>query len=161
VEGRLKDLAATQAALKVGCQFCIDFGSALLQKSGASEKQLRELSSYSSSDAFSREEKLVLGYAEALTETPVVVSDELFDELRRHFDEAQLVELTAAITFENYRARFNHAFGIGDQGFSGGACQVLLQSSSGSDTVVTSRKDAAFGVSEELLHHAEGANREG
>ena len=52
------------------------------------------------------------------------------------------------------------ASGIGDQGFSGGACQVLLQSSSGSDTVITSRKDA-FGASERLLHHAEGANREG
>ncbi len=33
----------------------------------------------------------------------------------------QLVELTAAIAWENYRARFDHAFGIEAQGFSAGA----------------------------------------
>ncbi len=56
-----------------------------------------------------------------MTLTPVEVPDELFAELRHHFDEAQLVELTAAIAWENYRARFNHAFGIEAQGFSKGA----------------------------------------
>ena len=56
-----------------------------------------------------------------MTKTPVEVPDELFAELRRHFDEAQLVELTAAVAWENYRARFNHAFGLEAQGFSQGA----------------------------------------
>ena len=160
VEERLKDLAATQAATMVGCQFCIDIGSALLQKAGVSDEQLRELPSYRDSDAFTREEKLVLEYARVLTDTPVVVPDELFSELRRHFDEAQLVELTASITFENYRARFNHAFGIGSQGLSGGACQVLLQSTPASDTVVTSRKGALEGGNA-ALHDAAGRNRVG
>jgi len=49
------------------------------------------------------------------------VPDELFTALRRHFSDAQLVELTAAIAWENYRARFDHAFGIEAQGFSEGA----------------------------------------
>jgi len=44
----------------------------------------------------------------------------MFAELRRHFDEAQLVELTAAIAWENYRARFDHALGIEAQGFARG-----------------------------------------
>ncbi|MGH9843133.1 MAG: carboxymuconolactone decarboxylase family protein [Blastocatellia bacterium] len=57
----------------------------------------------------------------AMTNTPVEVSDKLFAALRGHFSEAQLVELTAAIAWENYRARFNHAFGIEAQGFSEGA----------------------------------------
>ncbi len=56
-----------------------------------------------------------------MTQTPVEVSDELFAALRANFDEAQMVELTAAIAWENYRARFNHAFGIEAQGFSEGA----------------------------------------
>ena len=55
-----------------------------------------------------------------MTETPVHVFDETFDELRRHFGERQLVELTSAIAWENYRARFDHALGIESEGFSAG-----------------------------------------
>jgi len=53
------------------------------------------------------------------------VPEALFARLREHFAEAQLVELTAAIAWENYRARFDHAFGIEAQGFSEGAYCVL------------------------------------
>ena len=70
---------------------------------------------------FSPLEKLVLDYGVAMTHTQVEVPDELFAALRQHFDEPQLVELTAAIAWENYRARFNHAFGIEAQDFSKGA----------------------------------------
>jgi hypothetical protein len=55
-----------------------------------------------------------------MTQTPVVVSDELFANLRANFSEAQLVELTATIAWENYRARFDHAFGIESENFSAG-----------------------------------------
>ncbi|MFI5394700.1 MAG: carboxymuconolactone decarboxylase family protein [Candidatus Binatia bacterium] len=63
----------------------------------------------------------MLDYATAMTKTPVEVPDDLFVTLRQRFSEAQLVELTAAIAWENYRARFDHAFGIEAQGFSAGA----------------------------------------
>jgi len=63
----------------------------------------------------------VLRYTVAMTETPVEVSDELFNELRKHFSPQQMVELTSAIAWENYRARFDHAFGIEAEGFSEGA----------------------------------------
>jgi 4-carboxymuconolactone decarboxylase len=53
-----------------------------------------------------------------MTQTPVDIPDEVFEELRQHFNEPQMVELTAMIAWENYRARFNHAFGIEAQGFS-------------------------------------------
>jgi alkylhydroperoxidase family enzyme len=49
------------------------------------------------------------------------VSDELFAKLREHFDESQMVELTSAIAWENYRARFIQAFDIEAQGFAKGA----------------------------------------
>ena len=88
---------------------------------GVTDEQLAELPRFERSDAFSPLERLVLEYATAITMTPVEVPDATFDALRGHFDEAQLVELTAAIAWENYRARFDHAFGIGAQGFSEGA----------------------------------------
>ena len=125
VDERLKDLAVLKAATIVGCEFCIDIGSALGRAEGITEEQLRELPSFEQSKAFSPLEKLVLRYAASVTRTPPDVSDELFDALCEHFSEAQLVELTAAIALENYRARFNHAFEMGSQGFSEGSyCAV-------------------------------------
>ncbi len=56
-----------------------------------------------------------------MTSTPVEVPHTLFDELRKRLSEAQLVELTAAIAWENFRARFDHALEIGSQDFSEGA----------------------------------------
>ena len=121
VDDRLKELAALKAAGMVGCEFCLDIGSMVARGTGASERQLTELASFRDSDAFSADEKLVLEYAEAMTHTPAVIDDELFERMRGRFDERQLVELTAAIALENFRARFNHAFGMGAQGFSEGA----------------------------------------
>ena len=55
-----------------------------------------------------------------MTRTPVEVFDSLFARLRERFSEAQLVELTSAIAWENYRARFDHAFGIEGENFTEG-----------------------------------------
>lgn len=121
MEERPKMLAATKAATWVGCRFCIDIGTALGRKSGVTEEQLRDFHSYKESVAFSRVEKLVLEYAEAMTMTPVEISDELFASLREHFDDAEIVDLTMAIAIENLRARFNHALEIPVAGFSEGA----------------------------------------
>lgn len=80
---------------------------------------------FKESDTFSPLEKLVLEYASEMTKTPVEVSDALFAALRGQFDDAQLVELTAAIAWENYRARFDHALGFESQEFSEGAYCAL------------------------------------
>ena len=85
-----------------------------------SEQQLREFLFYRESDAFSPLERLVIDYAVGMTRTPVDVPEELFAQLREHFDDAQLVELTAVIATENFRGRFNWAFGIGSEGFADG-----------------------------------------
>ena len=79
------------------------------------------LADFETSPALRDVEKLVVRYAVAMTATPVEVPDDLFAQLTRHFNERQLVELTSAIAWENFRARFNHAFGIEAEGFSKGA----------------------------------------
>ena len=95
------------------------------RKQGVTEQQLLDLPDFESSPAFSEIEKLVLRYAVAMTQTPVEVSDELFAELQKNFSPQQMVELTSAIAWENYRARFDHAFGMEAEGFSAGAvCAV-------------------------------------
>ena len=121
VPERLKHLASMRAAMVAGCEWCLDFGSFLSKGHGVTEDEMRELPHYRDSDAFDETEKLVMDYATGMTRSPVDVSDELFAKLRERFDEAQLVELTDIIALENYRARFNWAFGLEGQGFSEGA----------------------------------------
>ena len=127
VDEHLKSLAMLKAAIMVGCEFCIDTGSALSRAESVTEEQFRELADYEyeRSEVFSPLEKLVLRYAVAMTRTPAVVPDELFDALREHFSEAQLVELTAAIVLKNHRARPYHALGIEAQGFSEGSFRLV------------------------------------
>lgn len=88
---------------------------------GITVEQIRNLNEYRTDFNFSALERLVLEYADGMTRTPVEVPDPLFARLREHFSPAQLVELTSAIAWENYRARFDHAFGIEAENFTEGA----------------------------------------
>jgi len=56
-----------------------------------------------------------------MTRTPANVPAELFERVRSLLGEPQLVELTAAIAQENFRARFNRPFDVQPSGFSEGA----------------------------------------
>jgi AhpD family alkylhydroperoxidase len=118
---KLKALAECKAAALAGCEWCLDFGSVVAREAGVTEQQLRALPGFRDSDAFDEDEKLVLEYAEGISRTPVDVPDELFERLRRRFDEPQIVELTYAAAIENLRARFNWALGIASQSYSEGA----------------------------------------
>jgi AhpD family alkylhydroperoxidase len=125
VPERLKALAELKTALVAGCEYCLDIGSMVATKSGVPEAQIRELANHSESPAFDELERAICDYADAMTRTPVAVTDEHIDRLREHLDDAQLVELTTMIALENYRARFNWALGFEPQGFAEGqACPV-------------------------------------
>jgi len=92
---------------------------------GVSEQQLHDLARYRESPAFSELEREVLDLAVAMAATPTEVPDAVVSRLRRRLDEAQLVELVAAIAWENYRARFNRVFGVEPVGFCAGAACAL------------------------------------
>ena len=61
-------------------------------------------------------EAALLRMADAMSDTPSNISDDLYAELRRHFSEEQLMELAANAALENYRARFNGVFDMGGDG---------------------------------------------
>ncbi len=92
---------------------------------GITTEQIANLSRYHTDFNFSELERLVLEYADAMTRTPVEVSEAMFAKLRERFTEAELVELTSGIAWENYRARFDHAFGIEAENFTEGAVCAL------------------------------------
>ena len=90
------------------------------RKKGITEQQLQDIGRFESSPNFNDVEKITLRLAADLTRTPANVSDELYAALRAHFSERQLVELSAVITWENARARFNRVYDIPAEGFSKG-----------------------------------------
>ncbi len=81
------------------------------------EAKLLAVANWRHSDLFSEAERVALEYAERITFTDQRVDDALFARLKAHYDEPQLVELTAAIAFENFRSKFNPSLGIEAQGF--------------------------------------------
>jgi alkylhydroperoxidase family enzyme len=126
VGNRHRALAELKAATSAGCPFCTDLGSQIARRWGITDGELLALSNYRQSDLFDEVDRLVLDYAEAMTYTPARVSDELFEGLRRNFNDTQLLELTHIIALENMRGRFNLALDIGSAGFSEGQVCALL-----------------------------------
>ena len=62
---------------------------------------------------FNAKEQLVIELADAMVTAPANISDDLYKRLRDQFAEEQLIELSAQIAFENFRARWNRVFDIG------------------------------------------------
>ena len=125
VPARLKELVVLKAATMMGCEYCMDIGSAIARRSGLSDEQLLALHRYRESGLFDELEMLALDYTVALTRTPVDAPDELFAALRERLGDAGIVELTQVIALENYRSRFNMALEIGSAGFTEGmVCAV-------------------------------------
>jgi alkylhydroperoxidase family enzyme len=108
----------------------MDIGSAVGRAMGITDDQLLALPNYVNNAAFDARDRLVLDLAVAMAQTPTEIAPELLSRLRQQFDEAQLVELAAAIAWEHYRARFNRVFGVPPAGFSEGAFCVLPEARS-------------------------------
>ena len=124
VDKHLVDLAVLKTALTVECPWCVDFGSMLSVGKGLDPAKVEQLPRWRTSDLYSDVERAALAYAEAMSTTPLQVTDAMVEELRRHLSERQVVELTAYIALENSRARNNAALGIESQRFSAGVCAV-------------------------------------
>jgi alkylhydroperoxidase family enzyme len=86
-------------------------------REGDGEEKMLAVTRWRDSALFSEAEGVALEYAERMTITGQTVDDGLFARLRRHYSEAQIVELTAAVAFENFRSKFNPPLGIEAQGF--------------------------------------------
>jgi len=114
----LKDLAVMAAAARIGCAWCLDFGYwEATMKHHVPAAKIRAVPAWRDSDEFTDLERLVLEYAEAMTDTPPGVTDEMVERLGRELSEAELVELTAIVAVENLRSRMNAALGLTAQGF--------------------------------------------
>lgn len=116
-------LAVMSAAVEVGCSWCVDFGYWQFHHNGVDPQKLNDVAAAATSTAYSPAERLVIDYAAAMSRTPVEVTDEMVEQLREHFTDPQVVELTALVALENQRSRMNAALGLSSQGFSD-TCEV-------------------------------------
>jgi alkylhydroperoxidase family enzyme len=82
---------------------------------GVSDEKILALDNYATSPLYEEKERVALEYADRMTITDQDVDDELFSRLRRFFEEDALVELTAAIAWENASSKFNRALRVPSQ----------------------------------------------
>lgn len=123
----VREIAVYRVAVQLGCSWCVDFGTMLQKHEGLDIERLKHIDEYATSPHFSRQERLAIAYADAVSATPVTVTDEQVAELEREFGRKGVLELTYQVALENMRSRLNTALGVTDQGFtSGEACRVPL-----------------------------------
>jgi AhpD family alkylhydroperoxidase len=123
----VRELAVYRAATRIGCAWCVDFGTMVQRNEGLDIERLKEIDRYETSERFSELERLAIAYADAMTDQPMRVTDEQVAELDRRLGHKGTVELTFMIALENHRSRLNHALGMTAQGFtSGDACRVPM-----------------------------------
>jgi alkylhydroperoxidase family enzyme len=114
----LKSFAHMSVASLVGCGFCLDLGYFEARNRGLDLAKAREVPRWRESEVFTPLERDVMEYAEAATQTPPTVTDELSDRLLEALGPAALVELATWVALVNFMTRSNVAMGIGSQGFS-------------------------------------------
>lgn len=81
----------------------------MARRYGYSEDQIKDLANFEQRADFTDKEKVALRLAERVTRDAHTVDDQLWTELRKHFDEGEVVELLSAIGLFNYFNRFNDA----------------------------------------------------
>ena len=129
LDPNLKSFAHMAVAAQVGCSWCLDFGYFHAHNEGLDEAKASQVPRWRESPVFTPLERDVMEYAEAMTETPPRVTDELSARLLEQLGAPAMVELTAWVGFANLTTRSNTAMGIEAQGYSN-ACKLPLASRS-------------------------------
>jgi AhpD family alkylhydroperoxidase len=121
----LKSYAQIASAGVIGCSWCLDFGYFMAHNDGLDLAKVREVPRWRESDVFTDLERDVLEYAEAMSTTPLTVTDWMVDKLLDQLGAPAVVELTQMVALENMRSRFNSAAGLQSQGYSD-VCELPL-----------------------------------
>jgi uncharacterized peroxidase-related enzyme len=109
VEAKYKELAYLRASMVNGCEYCTRAHVASSKNAGVTAEQIAALPFYSRSPLFDEKEKATILYADRVTRGATGVRDPQLQELRKFYDEGQIVELTLTICIANFTNRFNDA----------------------------------------------------
>jgi uncharacterized peroxidase-related enzyme len=112
VGAKYKELAYLRASMVNGCEYCTRAHMASSKGAGVTAEQVAALPFYSRSPLFDDKEKATILYADRVTRGPAGIRSSELQELRKFFDEGQIVELTLAVCMANFTNRFNDALEI-------------------------------------------------
>jgi AhpD family alkylhydroperoxidase len=111
LEPTLLDLVRLRASQINGCAFCIDMHWKDLRARGEEEQRLYMLNAWRESSLYSERERAALAWAEAVTLVACDhVPDALFEQVRQHFSDKELADLTLAVVAINGWNRFSISF---------------------------------------------------
>ncbi|MBV8778709.1 MAG: carboxymuconolactone decarboxylase family protein [Alphaproteobacteria bacterium] len=98
----LIELVKMRASQINGCAYCLDMHSKALRKGGETEQRIYLLSGWRESPLYSPRERAALAWTDALTRiAETQAPDDVYDEVRRHFDDKEIVDLTTLIGMIN------------------------------------------------------------
>lgn len=118
LDRNLAALAAMAAASHIGCGACLDLHYFMAHHKGLDEAKAREVPRWRESSSFDGLERQVMAYAEAMSQSPPAVTDDLSAALLEALGAPALVELTARVGMMNLSARTNVALGIRSEAFA-------------------------------------------
>ena len=111
LEPKLLNLVRMRASQINGCAYCIDMHSKDARAEGESEQRLFELDAWRETPFYSERERAALAWTEAITLIHQShAPDEVFEHVRQHFDDEELVALTLAIVAINGWNRLSIGF---------------------------------------------------
>ncbi|MBF6989458.1 carboxymuconolactone decarboxylase family protein [Cupriavidus sp. IK-TO18] len=117
IEPALRSLITVRVSQINWCEFCVDLNSATALERSVEAAKLSELADFDQSPRYSAREKAALRYAETVTITGRRVDAARMSELKAHFSDDAIIELTALIAFQNLSSKFNAALHVPAQGF--------------------------------------------
>jgi AhpD family alkylhydroperoxidase len=109
------ELVHLRASQINGCSACVDAGATSATKAGVSPQKLLALAAWYENPLFDDAERAALALTEAatrLSDRPGAVTDEIWDEAARHYDERQLEALVLTVAITNFFNRLNTSFRV-------------------------------------------------
>lgn len=98
----LLELVKVRASQINGCAYCLDMHTKDARAAAETEQRLYAVAAWHEAPFFTERERAALAWTEAVTRVGESrVPDELYEEVRRHFDERELVDLTLAVVVIN------------------------------------------------------------
>jgi uncharacterized peroxidase-related enzyme len=111
VTSELKRLIAHVASTAAGCRYCEAHSIRAAQRfgpaDGADPRRLEQVWTFRQSDLFTAAEKAALAFAHAAAVVPGGVTPDVANELRRHWDDGEIVEITGVVALFGYLNRWN------------------------------------------------------
>ena len=115
VDGQTLELVHLRVSQINGCSACVDAGATSATKAGVSPEKLLTLAAWYEDPRFDDAERAALALTEAatrLSDRPGAVTDEIWAEATRHYDERQLEALVLMVAITNFFNRLNTTFRV-------------------------------------------------